>query len=222
MPTTPRFGNLHTTAALLLMVLCTPLVAQTTSPTPEIYTCIDAQGRKHTSDRKIPECNDREQKILNPSGTVKTRIGPTLTAQERGQVEAQNKVREQERARLEEEKKRDRALLVRYPTAALHQQEREESLRQVLIVKHAALVRVTELMAERTKLEDEMAFYTKDPSKAPQKLRQQIDAISQALAGQGRFIADKDNEITRTHARFDEELQRLKPLWQLNAKPDAK
>ena len=137
-------------------------------------------------------------------------------------MEAQNKVREQERARLEEEKKRDRALLVRYPTAALHQQEREESLRQVLIVKHAALVRVTELMAERTKLEDEMAFYTKDPSKAPQKLRQQIDAVSQALAAQGRFLADKDNEITRTNTRFDEELKRLRPLWQLNAKPDAR
>jgi hypothetical protein len=223
MSTQPNFGNLRPKAVLLVMlVLCSSLVAQTTSPAPEIYTCTDAQGRKHTSDRKIPECNDREQKILNPSGTVKARIGPTLTAQERGQIEAQNKVREQERARLEEEKKRDRALLVRYPTAALHQQEREESLRQVLIVKHAALVRVTELMAERTKLEDEMAFYTKDPSKAPQKLRLQIDAVLQALAAQGRFLADKDNEITRAHARFDEELERLKPLWQLNAKPDTR
>jgi len=222
MSTTPSSGSFRTSAGLLMMVLCTPLVAQTPSSTPEIYSCTDAQGRKITSDRKILECNDREQRILNPSGTVKARIGPTLTAQERGRVEAQTKVREQERARLEEEKKRDRALLVRYPTAALHQQEREESLRQVLIVKHAALVRVTELMAERTKLEDEMAFYTKDPSKMPQKLRQQIDAVLQALAAQSRFLADKDNEITRTNTRFDEELKRLKPLWQLNAKPDAR
>lgn len=222
MSMTRNFGSIPPLAAVLLMVFCTPLAAQTTSPTPEIYTCIDAQGRKRTSDRKIPECSDREQKILNPSGTVKATIGPSLTVQERSQLEAQNKAMMQERARLEEEKRRDRALLVRYPNHALHQQEREESLRQVLIVKHAALNRVTELMAERTRLLDEMAFYTKDPSKAPQKLRQQIDAVSQALAGQGRFLADRDNEITRTNARFDEELQRLKPLWHQNAPSGVK
>ena len=216
MPAKQAFGNMHSLVAALLIVSCMAAAAQ------DIYTCIDAQGRKRTSDRKIPECIDREQKILNPSGTVKATIGPTLTALERSQIDAQNKIREQELARLEEEKKRDRALLVRYPSLALHQQEREESLRQVLMVKSAALVRVAELMAERNKLLDEMAFYTKDPNKAPLKLRQQIEAVSQTLAGQGRFLADKDNEIIRTNARFDEELKRLKPLWQMNPKPSAK
>jgi hypothetical protein len=216
MPAKQAFGNMHPLVAALLIVSCMAAAAQ------DIYTCIDAQGRKRTSDRKIPECIDREQKILNPSGTVKATIGPTLTALERSQIDAQNKIREQELARLEEEKKRDRALLVRYPSLALHQQEREESLRQVLMVKSAALVRVAELMAERNKLLDEMAFYTKDPNKAPLKLRQQIEAVSQTLAGQGRFLADKDNEIIRTNARFDEELKRLKPLWQMNPKPSAK
>ncbi len=216
MPAKQAFGNMHSLVAALLIVSCMAAAAQ------DIYTCIDAQGRKRTSDRKIPECIDREQKILNPSGTVKATIGPTLTALERSQIDAQNKIREQELARLEEEKKRDRALLVRYPSLALHQQEREESLRQVLMVKSAALVRVAELMAERNKLLDEMAFYTKDPNKAPLKLRQQIEAVSQTLAGQGRFLADKDNEIIRTNARFDEELKRLKPIWQMNPKPSAK
>ena len=219
MPVRSADGRERALVASLLIVFCTALAAQTASPTPEIYTCIDAQGRKRTSDRRIPECSDREQKILNPSGTVKTTIGPNLTVHERSQLEAQSKARERERVRLEEEKRRDRALLVRYPNQATHQQEREESLRQVLLVKQAALSRVTELMAERTKLLDEMAFYAKNPSKAPQKLQQQVDAVSQALAGQGRFLADKDNEITRTNARFDEELQRLKPLWLMNATP---
>jgi hypothetical protein len=43
-----------------------------------VYTCIDAKGRKLTADRPIPECTDREQKILNPSGTVKAKVGPSL------------------------------------------------------------------------------------------------------------------------------------------------
>lgn len=204
-------------AAAMLCAVCTTLVAQTMAPTPEIYTCIDAKGRKLTSDRKIPECIDREQQILNPSGTVKARVGPNLTAQEHNEIEAKARAVQQERTRLDEEKKRDRALLIRYPNEALHQKGRAESLSQVMLVKQAAVQRVKELVAERGKLLDEMAFYTKDPNKAPAKLRQQLEAVTQALAAQSRFLTDKDNEMARTNARFDEELARLQPLWNMNA-----
>lgn len=211
----------HLLAAGLLAAMCAGLQAQPTSPTPEIYTCTDAKGRRLTSDRKIPECNDREQKILNPSGTVKARITPSLTAQERSALEAKALAHQQEQARLGEEKKRNQALLLRYPNEALHQKERAESLRQVMLVKQAAIHRVTELVAERTKLLDEMAFYAKDPKKAPLKLRQQLESTTQALAAQGRYLADKDNEMARTNARFDEELLRLQPLWRMNSAPSA-
>ena len=36
-----------------------------------IYTCVDAKGRRLTSDRPIVECLDREQKELTPNGNVK-------------------------------------------------------------------------------------------------------------------------------------------------------
>ena len=209
-------------AGSLLVVLCTCAAAQTVEPIREIYTCVDAKGRKLTSDRKIPECIDREQKILNPSGTVKNRVGPTLTAQEREQLETQGKAQLKENLRLEEEKKRDRALLVRYPNEELHQRERDESLHQVLVVKQAALNRTSDLLNERSKLQDELAFYIKDISKAPTKLRQQLDAVSQALAAQGRFIAEKEAEVARINARFDEELTRLRPLWRMNATPASR
>lgn len=220
MPTKKLVALIHPLVTVLLAAICTTLAAQTALPTPDIYTCIDAKGRKLTSDRKIPECSDREQKILNPSGTVKARIGPNLTAQERSEMEASAKAAQQERARLEEEKKRDRALLVRYPNEALHQKERADSLSQVMLVRQAAVNRVTELLAEQSRIADEMAFYAKDPSKAPLKLRQQMEAVTQALAAQGRFLADKDKEMARTNTRFDEELLRLKPLWRMNEAPE--
>jgi transposase len=59
--------------------------------TQDIYTCVDARGRKLTSDRPITDCNDREQKMLNPSGTVKARVAPALTALERQEIEAKDK-----------------------------------------------------------------------------------------------------------------------------------
>jgi hypothetical protein len=144
-------------------------------------------------------------------------VGPTLTAQEKIQQEAKEKLAMQERARLDEEKKRDRALLVRYPNEAVHQKERAEALAQISVVRQAATVRAAELSVEYGKLQDEMAFYAKDPKRAPTKLRMQLNAAKSALEGQDHFIADKDLETARTNARFDEELQRLRPLWRMNA-----
>ena len=200
---------------LVGLLACGLAGAQPANDAPQIYTCTDAQGRRLTSDRPIKECLDREQKILNPSGTVKAKVGPVLTAQERLELERKLKVEQEERARQEEEKRRDRALLVRYPSADSHHKERAEALAHIGQVKQSAATRVTQLQLEEAKLVDEMAFYKKDPTKAPVKLRRQIDEVKQALAAQDRFINDQDAETKRVNARFDEEFKRLTPLWQM-------
>ena len=71
-----------------------------------IYTCVDAKGRRLTSDRPILECLDREQKQLGADGTVKKRIGPTLTAQERAVEDERLRKEAEERQRIADEKKR--------------------------------------------------------------------------------------------------------------------
>ncbi|NCP39552.1 MAG: DUF4124 domain-containing protein [Rhodoferax sp.] len=186
---------------------------QTALPSPEIYTCIDAHGRKLTSDRPIAACRDREQKILNPSGTVKARVGPTLTAKEQAQRDAKARADLAERTRIEEERRQDRALLIRYPNPAAHEKERAEALDNINRSKQTALTRTTELLAQRSKLTDEMAFYEKDPSKAPPQLQHQYQEVNQALAVQGRLLAEFDAQLIRIKTRFDTELNRLIPLW---------
>jgi hypothetical protein len=178
-----------------------------------IYTCVDAQGRKLTSDRPIPECNDREQKLLNPSGTVKQKIGPSLTAAERAAQEAKEKKELEERNRLSEEHRRDKALMSRYPNRAAHDKERNEALAQISAVSKAATTRLAELAAQRRKLDDEMEFYKKNPDKAPEYLRRQVEENSQSAAVQRRFIADQEDEVRRVNGRFDDELTRLRQLW---------
>jgi hypothetical protein len=183
----------------------------------EIYTCVDARGRNLTSDRPIADCVDREQRILNPSGTVKAKVGPSLTAQERTALEAKEKAEMEERARINEEKRRDRALLVRYPNKAVHDQERALALAQIGVVRQAAVTRVEELQRQRAAALEEMEFYKKDPSKAPSWVRRQLDEVNNSLAVQARFIADQDAELKRVNFRFEEELVRLKQLWAMQA-----
>ena len=202
-------------AAALLLASLEPLsnVALAQTQGVGVYSCVDARGRKLNSDRPIPECNDREQRVLNPSGTVREKLGPTLTAQERAAVEAKEKLAQEEQARREEEKRRDRALLLRYPNRGLHDAERAEAVAQINVVKNAALNRVEELNRQRKLIDVEMEFYKKDPNKAPFSLKRQIDDVTQSLAVQARFIADQEGETKRVVVRFDEELARLKALW---------
>ena len=188
-------------------------VVQAQIPVGGIYTCIDAQGRKLTSDRPIPECLDREQRVLNPSGTVAQKVGPSLTAAERAQADAKEKQDAQERSRLLDEHRREKALLARFPNRAIHDKERADALEQVVASSQAARVRLAELASQRKKLNDEMEFYRKDPAKAPQYLRRQVEENTQNMAAQQHFIAEQDDESKRVNARFDEELVRLRQLW---------
>jgi Domain of unknown function (DUF4124) len=204
-------------ALALALVMGAAGVAQAQNVQGGIYSCVDAKGRKITSDRPIADCIDREQKVLNPSGTVKGRVGPTLTAQERAELEAKEKAAAAQRALKEEEKRRDRALLVRYPERAVHDAERTEALNQISVVKAAAANRVVELQKQKTAIDAEMEFYKKDPSKAPLAVKRQVDENAKSIAVQHRFITDQDGEIARVNARFDEELVRLKEQWKLRA-----
>jgi len=178
-----------------------------------IFTCVDGKGRRITSDRPIPECLDREQRELNPSGTVKRQIPPSPTAQERASEEARLRQAEEEQARVLEEKRRDRALLARYPDRGSHDAERGEALKQVDEVVVLAQRRIDDLKAQRKAIDAEFEFYRHDPSKAPLALRMRRQDNLAAEQAQLRFIEEQAQEKKRINQRFDRELTRLNQLW---------
>lgn len=184
-----------------------------TAQAQEIYSCVDSKGRKLTADRPIAECIDREQKLLNPSGTVRNKVGPTLSAKELAARELQEKREQEDRALAAEAKRRDRALVTRYPNKAVHDKERAEAMAQIAVVRKAAVNRVNELVRERESIEREKEFYKNNPDKVPTSLRRQIEDNAHSADVQARFIAEQDAETRRVNARFDEELVRLRQLW---------
>lgn len=178
-----------------------------------IYTCVDAQGRRITSDRPIRECIDRTQKELNPSGTVRREIGPSLTAQEREAIEARERKAAENRARVNEEQRRNRALVVRYRDQAAHDRARAEALAQVDGLIALAQQRMAELDKQKLKIDEELEFYTATPDKLPASLRRQIEEHASAVSAQQRFIGEQQAERRRVNERYDEELARLRQLW---------
>ena len=185
----------------------------------QIYTCTDASGRKLTSDRPIAECLSKDQKELNPSGTVKRVVKPVMTADEQRAADQKLKEENDEKARAEEERRKNRALLSRYPNKATHDKERSLALAQVDEVIKAAQKRIGELAEQRKKINEELEFYKKDPSKLPPSVKRQLEDNERSVVVQRRFIGDQDDEKRRANARFDEELDRLRKLWAQAALP---
>lgn len=177
-----------------------------------IYTCVDAKGRRLTSDRPIIECIDREQRELSGSGTVRRTLPPTPTPQERALIEERERKAAEERQKLTDERRAARALLNRYPNQAAHDAERVKALQAQQDVIATGLRRIGELNEQRKQLAVETEFY-KDPGQWPSLLRRQFDENAQQVAAQQRFIASQEEEKARINARFDEELARLKSLW---------
>ena len=178
-----------------------------------IYSCTDSKGRKLTADRPIAECADRVQLEHTRTGTIKRTIGPSLTADERAAQEQKDKAEAEARAQVAEEKRRDRALLVRYPSRAAHDQERNAALAQVDEGIKASNLRTADLAEQRKAIRNEQEFYLKDPSKAPDVLKRRAAENSERLAQQTTFVAEQQQEKQRINQRFDDELVKLKQLW---------
>lgn len=205
--------HVQTRAVVAWVALAAGLCSIAQAQSQGIYSCVDAAGRKITADRPIAECIDRTQRQINPSGTVKRVVGPSLTAQERTAQEQKDKAAAEVRARAAEEKRRDRALLLRYPSRAVHDKERAEALDQIDAVISAASKRTTELVGQRKAIDADFEFYKSDPSRAPASLKRRLEENDSSVAVQKRFIADQDTEKKRVNLRFDEELVKLKQLW---------
>lgn len=188
-----------------------PVIAQ------DIFVCVDAKGRRLTSDRPIAECSDRDQKVFGSSGTVKRVVGKTLTAQEQADLDEVQRREAEEQSRVAEDKRRDRALYSRYPNEAAHQRAREEALAAVDLIMASAHVRVAELTLRHKELEAQLELYRKDPDKVPKVLRQKVEDNARNQAAQQRFLAEQEEEKKRINLRFDDEANKLRARWSYQA-----
>lgn len=178
---------------------------------PGIYTCVDDKGNKLTSDRPIPACIAREQRVLNRDGSLRRIVPPTLSADERADVEARERAAASVRAAQADAVRRDRNLMNRFPNEAAHRKAREAALDTVRVAIKATEQRQAELTAARKPLEEEAEFYR--GKTLPLKLKQQIDANDAAVDAQRSAAQNQEAEMVRINRLYDNELSHLRQLW---------
>lgn len=200
----------------LLGLACATLASQaaaqgTPSAKPSIYTCVDAKGHRITSDRPIPECLDRDQRLLNPDGSLRGVRERYLSPAERAARDEERHRQQLEAAAKMDAVRRDRNLLNRFPNAAAHQRAREAALDDVRKAVRNSEERLKLLAAERKPMLDEAEFYV--GRELPPKLRQALDGNDAAVEAQRTLVANQEAEIVRINSLYDVELERLKRLW---------
>lgn len=176
-----------------------------------IFTCTNAAGRKLTADRPIAECLDREQRVLNRDGSLRTVLPPSLTSDERAAMEDTERRRTLERVARQDAIRRDRNLLMRYPDEPAHGKARDAALDTVQESIRSLEQRVAELDKERKPLLAETEFY--QGKALPAKLKSRIESIDVSLEAQRALVVNQQAELGRITALFDAELARLRRLW---------
>ncbi|ABM57375.1 phage tail tape measure protein [Verminephrobacter eiseniae] len=184
-----------------------------------IYTCVDSSGRPQGADRLIAECLDREHRELAPSGFVRRQIGPALSEQERAAQAAERRKEIEARSLVQEDRRRGRAMTLRYPHQASHDAARAKAIEMVDSITAAIEQRIDELKKQRKELDAQMDLYKKNPDKIPTALRHELAAYEENMDEQRRFMADQLQEKQRVHQRFDTELALLRKIWEAQPQP---
>lgn len=184
-----------------------PALAQTGG----IYSCTDAQGKRHTADRPIAECLDRDQRVLNRDGSERRTVPPRMNAEERALAEERKRLQDQAAAAQKDAVRRDRNLMLRFPDEGTHTKAREAALDDLRRGIVGSERRLKELEEERKPLLAETEFY-KD-RRLPFKLKSKLEANDAQQQAQRDIIQNQQTELVRVNALYDSELARLKRLW---------
>ncbi|KPF66993.1 hypothetical protein IP84_14315 [beta proteobacterium AAP99] len=201
---------------LMGMAVCSATaLAQTQSAPREIHTCKDEKGRTLTSDRPLPECLGREQRILNPDGSVRKIVPPPLTREQRAELEQRQAAEKLAEARRQEERRRDLMLISNYKTEAELDQAYIRALEVPVEALKASRGRIDELMKTLAAVRKEGEFY--EGKVWPIALRSKLTEIQAGIEAEQRNIGNKSEDIRRVNERFAADRTRLRQL--LTAQP---
>ena len=189
-----------------LVLVCASGWAQSSA----VYSCVDDRGRRLVSDRPIPECLDREQRVLGPSGVERKPHPPVLTKSEREQAAREREHQQRERERIAEQRRLNQALLLRYPDRNAHEAARLQQAQQLDEVQAMARARLASLDELYLQAQKDLATQGSNPTPEAQRA---VKAAQMAVAAQKQSIETNELNRQRTMLRFDDEGRRLEKLW---------
>jgi orotate phosphoribosyltransferase len=176
-----------------------------------IYSCIDANGKRLTSDRPIPECASGTSACSIPTArSVRScrRCPPPMNAQRSRRASRKRRSPVPCSAEASAATATCCSVFRARPRTTRRARRRWKTRCKALRISEA---RLAALEKERKPLLDESEFYV--GKQMPLKLRQQIDGNDAATEAQRDLLQNQKAELVRVNELYDLELERLRKLW---------
>lgn len=175
----------------------------------DIFRCTNAAGKQITSDRPIPECQNRATKIYKNNGIFKTEVAPPLTPEQKKKLEQDSERRKAEQLAEEEQKREERYLNAHFRSEADIEIARKRAVDALEDKRKLAFEQLNTINQNITQMQVDLNKSKKSSSEYD-LLRQRADDLSQSVLNNRMVIAFYDQEILRTHKEYDETLARYK------------
>ncbi|MGL4666427.1 MAG: hypothetical protein ACRCWR_00680 [Saezia sp.] len=197
---------------LVFMLFCgvsaSAAIAQQSFPAGSIYMCNLSSERVLSSDRPIPECAEKEQRVMGSNGLAIGILPPASEGRAREQRRVQQEEEEKRRATNEARKGH---LLLRYPDAATHDAKRQFDLAPLYEKLKATNQQIELLLKQLADLDDAAS----KPDAAP--LNKEKEAhIQSSLSVQQHIASTLRKQIAAINSIYDEEKAFLSEYWKKN------
>lgn len=181
----------------------------------KLYKCVDAKGKVYYTDKLTPDCVQSGTQELSKRGVVIREYEPGVAPGQKktppAAQQASTPSPEEQRA-LQEQQRRDKALLASYANEKEIDLARDRNLQQSQHVLKSLESQGRQADEKLKRLQDHGKTFTEKGKPLPDWLQEEIATADRDAKRVQADIANKRNEIDSIKARFEADRQRYREL----------
>lgn len=203
--------RMHRLAIFLMIVSCTPALATT-------YRWVDTKGKVHYGDVMPPQQSGLGHQELDRQGRVVREAPRTLlTPEERRRQADETAARVEHMRRVEDQQRRDRALLSTYADETEIDLARDRALELEQLTLNGLRARMSGSATKLSYANDQLARYRAARATEPANIAQMRDEALAEMARIGAAIQQRENTMNELKQRFEADKVRFQELMELKA-----
>lgn len=194
-------------AASRIFALSLVFAALSAEAAGNFFCCPDPVSGRRTCGDTLPEvCRGKAYRITDGAGNILKEVGPPLTAEQKAEVAAQARRKQEQDDLVREQRRKDQALLDTYSSVhdiEVAQKQAEADLQHAIVSANA---QIDVIRQQRWKFENEAEFYKKStlPPEVARGLREADYGIK--LLEETREIKRRDFQTIK--AKYDSDRKR--------------
>ncbi len=170
----------------------------------DVYRCFNSTGHLVTSDRPLPECQDKATEVYRNDGVFKQRLSGAMTPEQRRDAKLQEQQQTEAAQQQEEERKEKLFLTTHYPNERAIEISRQRALNVIddKILEEKNVIKIATEALERN--QNELKRTSKDNINGLIGVRNKTDELNQTIEHSTRLIQRYNLEKEKINQQYDQ------------------